>query len=262
MASKRAARTRLGTQLVVQPTGGAPRVAVLEDLSESGACLATNAPLGAGEAVVVYLPHPSKDRPTAVTAVVRWTTPERMGVQFSGVDAVELDALRALASAPRSAPRLDGPGSADDPFGRDALLAVPDALVSVTRNVRFQEVDAAGTIYYSRVFEYFGDCYVELLERGGVSVPAIMAQQAWFAPLVHAEAAYLAPMRFGDAVTVSIVRVKAGTSAATVGYRIVSPEGRGLAVGHTVHVWVDTKTFRPCPIPSDVRAAFGAGQRA
>jgi acyl-CoA thioesterase FadM len=83
-----------------------------------------------------------------------------------------------------------------------------------------------------------------------------MVKREWFAPLVHAEAEYLAPMRFGDAVVVHVVKVRCGTSAATVGYRIVSENGRPLAVGHTVHVFVDGKTFRPCPIPPDVLRAL------
>jgi len=246
-------RTRVGIETVFQPSGKAPRVGVLSDLSPGGARIVTAKPGAHGEALVVYLPFPSRDEPTPVTAIVRWSSAADMGVQFN-VEGGE--ALLALDKLLKSAP---APKQSDGGFSRDALLAVPQTILATKRRVRFQEVDAAGTIYYSRIFEYFGDVYVELLERDGVSVPKVMSQREWFAPLVHAEADYLGPMRFGDWVEVAIAKVACGKSSATIGYRIDGKSGRPLAVGHTVHVFVDGETFRPCPIPADVRRALTRG---
>jgi YbgC/YbaW family acyl-CoA thioester hydrolase len=257
-------RTHLGTELVFQPTGQAPRVGTIVDLSPGGARIETAKAGTAGEALVVYLPYPSREEPTPVTAVVRWSDAKGMGVQFNLGDGLALEALLRLSRNPSLAKPAKKPDdhtiATDDTFSRDVLLAVPKPIHSMKRRVRFQEVDAAGTIYYSRIFEYFGDVYVELLERDGLSVPKVMSQKEWFAPLVHAEADYLGPMRFGDTVEVAIAKVEAGKSSATIGYRISSSkDGRALAVGHTVHVFVDGATFRPCPIPADVRHALTRG---
>jgi YbgC/YbaW family acyl-CoA thioester hydrolase len=199
-----------------------------------------------------------------VTAVVRWSDAKGMGVQFNLGDGMALEALLRLSRDPslaKAAKKPAGPAATDGfgLFARDELLAVKTPIHAMKRRVRFQEVDAAGTIYYSRIFEYFGDVYVELLERDGLSVPKVMSQKEWFAPLVHAEADYLGPMRFGDVVDVAIARVECGKSSATIGYRISGKGGRALAVGHTVHVFVDGATFRPCPIPADVRRALTRG---
>jgi 1,4-dihydroxy-2-naphthoyl-CoA hydrolase len=260
--SRRAENDRavVALELIFQANDEPPRIGTLEDLSAGGARIEATKPCREGEVIVVYLPWPSRDEPTTVTAVVRWVDGNRMGIQFSMTGAADSDAIAKLRDAggvpaPKKRP---APTSGDDQFSRDALLAIPDSVHSMERHVRFQEVDAAGTIYYSRVFEYFGDVYVDLFDRGGVSLPLTMAKREWFAPLVHAEAEYLAPMRFGDAVVVHVVKVRCGTSAATVGYRIVSANGRPLAVGHTVHVFVDGTTFRPCPIPPPVLRALTA----
>lgn len=263
-SSRRTANDRAHTTMEVlfQPSGKPPRRGTLEDISAGGARIQASKPCQEGDVVLVHLPVPSEDEPTTVTAMVRWAQGGRMGLQFSLSGPPESDAVSALHAAAQSgppskkrAPRADVEGPAN-PFARDALLAADESVHHMARRVRFQEVDAAGTIYYSRVFEYFGDAYVDLFERGGVSLPKAMAKREWAAPLVHAEAEYLAPMRFGDEVAVHVVKVRCGTSAATVGYRIVSSGGRPLAVGHTVHVFVDGTTFKPCPIPPDVLAAL------
>lgn len=259
--SRRAVNDRapVALEVIFQASDEPPRIGTLEDLSEGGARIEASKPCPKGEVVLVHLPWPSRDEPTSVTAVVRWAEGGRMGLQFTltgDVENVAIAKLLATSSAPTKARQPAKEAPAEDAFSRDALLAAKSSVNSMDRRVRFQEVDAAGTIYYSRVFEYFGDVYVDLLERGGVSVPRALAKRDWFAPLVHAEAEYLAPMRFGDAVVVHVVKVRCGTSAATIGYRIESRDGRALAVGHTVHVFVDGGTFRPCPLPADVLRAL------
>lgn len=249
-------RAPLGIEVIFQAHDEPPRRGMLEDLSSGGARIEASKPCRQGEGLLVHLPWPSADEPTTVTAVVRWVEGSRMGVQFSIARASEGEAIRQLRSSAQAKGEKAENARDESSFSRDALLAVREPIHRMPRRVRFQEVDAAGTIYYSRVFEYFGDAYIDLLERGGVSVPKVMAKQLWAAPLVHAEAEYLAPMRFGDHVVVEVATAACGTSSATVGYRITTEDGRVLGVGHTVHVFVDATTFRPCPIPADVRLAL------
>jgi len=132
-------------------------------------------------------------------------------------------------------------------------------LFAQAREVKFQEVDAAGTIFFPRVLEYFGDAYLALLSKGAVDVAGQIARAEWFAPLAHAEADYLVPMRFGDPVRVEIIGAELGRSSAVVGYRIVGErDEKARAIGQTVHVFVDGKTFVPIDIPSAVRQALSA----
>ena len=146
------------------------------------------------------------------------------------------------------------------PFEREELLSASEPLFTQSREVRFQEVDAALTIYFPRVLEHFSDAYLAMLQAGGVDVPRLLRENAWVAPLVHAEADYLGPMRFGDAISVEVVRTKVGETSYSVGYRTRSADGkRTLAIGHTTHVIVDGTTFKPKKIPDDVRRALFEG---
>lgn len=141
-------------------------------------------------------------------------------------------------------------------FAREELER-GEALFSQARSIRFQDVDAAGTVYFARVFEYFGDAYTGLLAHGGVDLPALLASGDTVAPLVHAEADYLSPLRFGDAVRVEIPRTRVGTSSIQIGYRIVTDRGGRLAaIGHTTHVFVDRNTFDKREVPAAFRTAI------
>lgn len=124
------------------------------------------------------------------------------------------------------------------------------------RTVRFQDVDAASTIFYPRVLEYFSDAYVAALGAAGLDLPALVVAGPWLAPIVHAEVDYASPLFFGDTVSVAVARMRLGKSALTVGYAIRKRDAATTlaATGWTAHVFIDRATFKPCPIPADVAA--------
>lgn len=143
-------------------------------------------------------------------------------------------------------------------FSREELLGL-EPVHEETRVVRFQDVDAAGIVFFARLFEYFHDAYVGALARGGVDLAAELARGAFGLPLAHAEADFLGPMRFGDPLRVAVLGARLGDTSACVGHRIASPDGRPLALGQTVHVAIDRGTFRPMALPAGVRRALGRG---
>lgn len=137
-------------------------------------------------------------------------------------------------------------------WSREEIEAAPRVIYGETRHVRFQDVDAAGTIYFPRVLEYFGDAYLGLLTAAGLDVPKMLRERTGAAPLRHAEADFLRPLFFGDHVTVEIVRARLGESSATFGHRITK-DGQLMSIGTTVHVFVDGHTFQKTALPEALR---------
>ncbi len=137
---------------------------------------------------------------------------------------------------------------------REEIFAATTPIVSQARSVRFQEVDAAGTIYFPRVLEYFADAYLEVLSRSGLDLAAILRERVWAAPLAHAEADFVRPLFFGDRVRVEVALAIVGNSSATFGYRIRGADDAIRSFGSTVHVFVDGKTFKPIDVPAALRA--------
>lgn len=142
-------------------------------------------------------------------------------------------------------------------FERDELkLSRPHAFVEA-RSIRFQDIDAAGIIFYPRILEMFHDSYAAFLAFAGAPLPEVVRAGTWIAPVRHAEADYFKPLRFGDPVTVEICRAHVAETEATLGYRIARSEGGEVCVvGQVVHTWVDRATFKRIPIPEPVRRAL------
>jgi YbgC/YbaW family acyl-CoA thioester hydrolase len=126
------------------------------------------------------------------------------------------------------------------------------------REVRFQDVDAAGIVFFARVFEYFHDAYFALLAAHGLDMPRLLREGAWGAPIGHVEADFKAPMRFGEKIVVGIDRGEIGRTSLTVDYRVTGEREKLYCTGKIVSVFIDRATFRLCEVPSEVRAIFTA----
>ena len=142
-------------------------------------------------------------------------------------------------------------------FDREELkLSRPTAFAD-PRAIRFQDIDAAGIIFYPRVLEMFHDAYAAFLTFAGAPLPEVLRSGSWLAPVRHAEADYFKPLRFGDAVMVEICRAHLAETEATLGYRIARSEGGEVcAVGQVVHTFVERASFKRTPIPEPVRRAL------
>jgi YbgC/YbaW family acyl-CoA thioester hydrolase len=142
-------------------------------------------------------------------------------------------------------------------FDREELkLARPQAFAE-NRSIRFQDIDAAGIIFYPRILEMFHDAYAAFLAFAGTPLPEVMRAGTWLAPVRHAEADYFKPLRFGDPVRVEICRAHLFETEATLGYRVARTEGGEVCVvGQVVHTFVERATFKRTPIPALVRSAL------
>src|SRR6187549_1067753 len=97
-------------------------------------------------------------------------------------------------------------------FERDVLKRGPRAF-KMEREVRFQDVDAAGVIFYPRLLEYFNDAYLALLSSAGQPLHASLGRAPWVSPVRHAEADFMRPLRFGDAIEVAVVGAQTAPDA-------------------------------------------------
>ncbi len=126
-------------------------------------------------------------------------------------------------------------------------------------SVRFQDVDAAGIVFFARVLDYMHDAYVSALSELGADLANVIRTRAFAAPLRHAEADYFSPLRFGDTVVVSIVAAHVEATEIVLGYQVTHKTGGNVtAVGQTVHTFVDPKTFQRIPVPDAIAEGFGA----
>jgi len=142
-------------------------------------------------------------------------------------------------------------------FDRAELRDAPTILFEAKQRVRFQDVDAAGLVFFARYLDYVHDAYVAWLEAIGQPLAQVLAQRTWAAPLRHAECDYLQPVRFGDELRVLLVLSHLSLTEISLGFRLERTLGPTVALAQTVHTFIDLTTLERRPVPAEIRSALG-----
>lgn len=145
-------------------------------------------------------------------------------------------------------------------FERDRLKQRPRGAFAIETSVRFQDVDAAGIIFYPRALELCHDAYVAFLEHAGTPLHEVL-KGPWLAPVRHAEADYLKPLRFGDRVEIALVAAHfepmPTPTEVVLGFRIARvPDGEVAILEQTIHTFVERTTFQRTSVPEALRKAL------
>jgi 1,4-dihydroxy-2-naphthoyl-CoA hydrolase len=121
--------------------------------------------------------------------------------------------------------------------------------------VRFGEVDAAGVVYFVRIFDYAHRAFEALLTHVGFPIEDLFQAQRWGMPLVHAEADFVRPMRLGEVLEVQVTVAELGEKRISFAFVIRDEAGLQRATVRCDHAFVDLKTFRGRSAPPEFVAA-------
>lgn len=132
-------------------------------------------------------------------------------------------------------------------------------MIAYERSVRFEEVDAAGIVFFAHFLGYAHEAMEHLfgsLEGGYVR---LIVERKIGLPAVKVDMSFASPVRYGDRLRIETTTKQLGTRSATLRYRMVDESSGRLCaeVEHTV-VTTDLTRLRSCPMPDDVRAIFAA----
>ncbi|HEC07033.1 MAG TPA: acyl-CoA thioesterase [Thiolapillus brandeum] len=117
--------------------------------------------------------------------------------------------------------------------------------------VRFQDLDPAGILFFARLFDHVHDAYAALLADAGYSLKAILESGEYLIPLVHAEADYLQPLRLDDHVCVTVTAEATGNSSLNFSYTF-HKDGTRCAIARTTHVFIGSRSKKPVPVPEQL----------
>lgn len=79
--------------------------------------------------------------------------------------------------------------------------------------VRLPHTDAAGVLFYPRIFEIEEELFERWLEAGGMSVRAMLDRTLAPTPIVRCEAEYRVPVRTGDRLRARLAGLDVGRSS-------------------------------------------------
>lgn len=126
----------------------------------------------------------------------------------------------------------------------------------VQQRVRFNEVDAAGIVFYPRFFDYFHMAFEDFFGAAtGVPYHVWIKERRIGWPTVHVECDYRAPLRYGDAFEVAVSFPKVGRSSFVTRYEVRSDGDLRCAAAITC-VTTDLDRMESLAIPLVVREAL------
>jgi 4-hydroxybenzoyl-CoA thioesterase len=123
--------------------------------------------------------------------------------------------------------------------------------------VRFEDVDAAGIVFFARFFGYCHDAMDGFFEDVVGGYVGLITQRKVGFPVVHASSDFKASIGYGDIARIAGTVTKLGTTASH--FRFVMTrvrDGAHVATMNHVHVCTDLRTMTKVPLPADVRAAL------
>lgn len=124
--------------------------------------------------------------------------------------------------------------------------------------VRFGHVDQAKIVYYPHLF-HFGHVAMEQTfeEVLGVSYPDLLVRARRGFPAVRIETDFLETVPYGERLRIEVAVLKVGTTSVTWRFDATRASDGARAFRTTVvTVCVDMDTFRPVPVPDDLRPAL------
>ncbi len=123
-------------------------------------------------------------------------------------------------------------------------------------STRWTDNDVYGHVNNAIYYQYFDSVInAYLVDRGGLDIRS----GAVVGFIVRSECDYLAPVSYPGDVEVGVAVEKLGNSSVTYRLGLFAPGNEDIcALARMIHVFVDTATQRPVPIPADLRAALQA----
>jgi len=126
--------------------------------------------------------------------------------------------------------------------------------IEIKRRVRWADVDAAGRIYYARIFDYAGEGEWELLHSNGISRKEL--GKIYDFPRVHAECHFKKMLELGEQFTLRFWPAKLGRTSIRYSFEVLlENEAHEMAATGSVTVVV-IRNGKPAEIPIQIRAAF------
>lgn len=130
-------------------------------------------------------------------------------------------------------------------------------MIALERAVRFEEVDAAGIVFFARFANYAHEAMEHLF--GGVEggYPGLILRRRIGFPAVKLAAEFHRPVRYGDVLRIETTVARLGNRSLDLRYRMRLGGELAAELLHTVVV-SDLVALRSIDMPADVRALLAS----
>ena len=123
-------------------------------------------------------------------------------------------------------------------------------------DIPFQEIDAAGRLFFAHLFHHAHEAYEAFLTHLGLPLEGWLDGSDIHLPLVHAEADYYRPIGLGERIGVEVTVRRLGRRSFTLRHRFLGADGQPRAMVETVHAAADGASGGGRPLPRVLRRAL------
>ena len=113
----------------------------------------------------------------------------------------------------------------------------------VKRKINFYDCDAAGVLFFARIYELCHSAYEELIESFNLEED-YWNNEDYIVPIIKSEASYHKPLKYGEQVTVGINVAKLKSTSFELNYECRNKNDEVTDKVKTIHVFVDKKTWK------------------
>jgi 4-hydroxybenzoyl-CoA thioesterase len=126
-------------------------------------------------------------------------------------------------------------------------------MIVFERAVRFDEVDAAGLVFFATIVGYAHEAMEQLFAGVDGGYPGLILGRRVGFPAVRLDCEFSAPLRYGDRLFVETWVARIGGRSADLVYRMRRGDGVLAATLRHTLVTTDLDRVASCDMPSDVR---------
>ncbi|HSP86731.1 MAG TPA: acyl-CoA thioesterase [Ignavibacteriaceae bacterium] len=130
-------------------------------------------------------------------------------------------------------------------------------MFSVKRKINFYDCDAAGVLFFARIYELCHSAYEELIESFNLDED-YWNNEDYIVPIIKSEASYHKPLKYGDIVTVEIKVVQLKSSSFELNYECRNEKNEVTNKIKTVHVCADKKSWTKTTLNKKVFEGFSS----
>jgi 4-hydroxybenzoyl-CoA thioesterase len=134
-------------------------------------------------------------------------------------------------------------------------------VIRLAKHVRFEEVDAAGIVFFARYLNYCHEAMEHFFAGLDGGYVKLIRERHLGLPAVKAEVEYFSPLRYGDAFFIDTSIDHIGTTSCVLSYRIWREQAdREIECAKIRHTCVvcSFPAVTKVAIPQDMRALMAA----
>ena len=128
-------------------------------------------------------------------------------------------------------------------------------MIVYERPVRFEEVDAAGIVFFGRYVTYAHEAMEHFFGGLEGGYPHLIRKRKIGLPAVDLHFRFVRPASFGDRIDIETRTLRLGNRSAVLGYRMSTGGELVAEAEHTV-VTTDLSEMKSIDMPEDVRRIF------